>query len=115
MFRPNTNCVIGKTGSVDVYGQRATGKLYKERCAVVTFEIQNIQSSVRADSSASRGAAQEEVANVVVLLSKTTVAAIEDTLTVAGRTLKIATIEPRFNVLGKLDHYRVKCETWSKQ
>lgn len=115
MFRPNKDCIVGKTGAMDVFGQRTTSVLKRERCSIVKFDIQNLQSSVRADSSASRGAAQEEVADILILLTANTVAVIEDTLTVAGRTLKIASMEPQYNILGKLDHYRVKCEMWSAQ
>ena len=113
MFRPNLDCLVSKLSGRDVYGQTLTAKIHRERCSIVTFDIQNLKSSVRADSSASRGAAQEEVAQVVILLTKNTVARIDDTITVAGRTLKIASSEPRFDVNGQLDHHRITCSAWS--
>ena len=60
MFRPNQNCQIQKSsGKTDVYGMPVPGRKVNERLAVIELNLMAVKSSVRADSSASRGNAQE--------------------------------------------------------
>lgn len=110
MFRPNQNCtIIAKTGS-DVYGQPITSVKSRERCAVVRLVNTNQASSVRADTSATRGNAKEVVTDSLILLAKTTQAAFDDLIQVAGMTLRIVSMRPQFNVRGELDHYEATAQ-----
>lgn len=115
MFRANQNCVIlVSSGKNDIYGQPLPSVRVRERCSVVKLDISSIRSTVRADSSASRGNAREIEADAVILLTKNTVAQINDVIEIAGANLRITTRHPRFNVAGELDHIETHCIIWSE-
>lgn len=115
MFRPNLQCKIQlASGKNDVRGQPIPGKLVNERCAIVKLIITNEKSSVRADSSASRGNAQEMEARSVILLPSSTQAQIDDIIIVSGYQLRINGMQPRFDVSGRLDHYEVNATMWGE-
>jgi hypothetical protein len=114
MFRPNQSCTIKvSSGKTDVYGQPLPATSYPERCAVVKLDIKSVKSSIRADSSASRGNAREVESDAVILLSKNTRANIDDIILVAGNTLRIMSKFPRFSVSGVLDHHEITATIWS--
>jgi hypothetical protein len=114
MFRPNLSCVIQKTsGKSDVYGMPLPGEDHKERCSIIKLNVKNARSAVRGELSASHGSARELESDAVLLLTKTTIAAIDDVIVVAGSTFRIASLFPRHNLQGKLDHYQISCTYWS--
>lgn len=114
MFRPNITCHIQKTsGKTDVYGMPVLGAKTIERCAIVQLKIINEKSSVRADTSATRGNARELEVDAKILLAKTTVAAIDDLIVIEGVKYRIASKFPRHNLQGVLDHFEVTCSYWS--
>lgn len=114
MFRPNLTCTISvSSGQTDVYGQPTPSTQVKERCAIVKLNIQNVKSSVRADTSATRGNARELTADSVILLAKNTVANIDDIIEVSGAKLRIMSKFPRHSVAGELDHYEITAAVWS--
>jgi hypothetical protein len=114
MFRPNLTCIISvSSGETDVYGKPMPATRVTERCAIVKLDIKNTKTSVRADTSASRGNARELIADSVILLTKNTVANIDDIIEVSGATLRIASKFPRHNVSGELDHYEITATNWS--
>jgi len=116
MFRPNQNCLIHKTGGkTDVFGMPLPGVRVKERCAVIELNIRNEKSSVRADTSASRGNAREFQADAKFLLTKTTKAEIDDVIEFADEVFRIAQKFPRHDLQGRLDHYEIVCTFWSKE
>lgn len=116
MFRPNLNCRIQlASGKNDVHGQPIPGRYVGERCAIVKLLISNEKSSVRADSSASRGNALEEQATSVILLPITTKAMIDDIIEVANVKLRIMGKHPRFDVAGRLDHFEIHATYWSQK
>lgn len=116
MFRPNLNCRIQlASGKNDVHGQPIPGRFVRERCAVVKLIISNEKSSVRADSSASRGNAMEEEAVSVILLQTITQAKIDDIIEVSGVKLRIVGRQPRYDVNGRLDHYEIHATMWSQK
>jgi len=114
MFRANKNCVIhAASGKTDVYGMPLPGPRYKERCAVVKMNVMSAKSAVRADTSATRGNAQELQTDTVLLLSRTTMARINDNIELMGFQFKVTEIHPRFDLLGDLDHYEIGCTYWT--
>jgi hypothetical protein len=116
MFRPTLPCKIQlASGKNDVRGQPIPGPLVGEKCAVVKLVISNEKSSVRADSSASRGTAQEMEAQSVILLGASTRAQIDDIIIVAGYKLRITGRQPRFDVDMRLDHYEINATMWGKE
>lgn len=114
MFRPNQDCVIhAASGKTDVYGTPVPGVKFNERCNVIKLNIINAKSSVRADTSASRGSARELEADAELLLTKTTIANVDDMVEVCGSKLRIASKLPRYNLQGQLDHFQITCSYWS--
>lgn len=114
MFRPNQNCVIQQvSGKTDVYGMPIPGPKKNERCAVVRLTVKNEKSAVRADTSASRGNAREFQTDAMFLLAKTTLARIDDMLIFGGMEFRVASVFPRHDLQGNLDHYEVTCTFWS--
>jgi hypothetical protein len=112
MFIPNADCIVRKAGSTNVYGEATLGAPIAERCGIVRLHEKVSHTTVRADSSASRGHADEGDANVVVLLAVTTKAGLGDQLEVMGLKVRINDKQPRVSVTGKLDHYEVRGEFW---
>lgn len=113
MFRPNTRCRIQLSAGNDVYGQPLPTTFVNEGCSVGKIFISNEKSSVRADSSASRGNAMELEAVAVILLTPQTRAGIDDIIEIVGRKLRILGVMPRFTVGGVLDHFEAHCGIWS--
>lgn len=116
MFRPNLKCRIQlASGKNDVHGQPIPGKFVNERCAIVKLVISNEKSSVRADSSASRGNAMELEATSVILLQTSSQAKIDDIIALSGVKLRIMARHPRYDVAGRLDHYEIHATMWSQK
>jgi hypothetical protein len=114
MFRPNQVCtIVVASGRTDVYGQPLAATRITERCAVVRLVVTNQPSSVRADSSASRGNAKELVSDSLILLAKTTAANIDDLIDIGGFKFRILSKHPRFAINGNLDHYEITASIWS--
>lgn len=114
MFTPNNNCRIQLASSeTDVHGQPILGRWLTEKCSIVRLPVQSQKTSVRADSSASRGAAQELETNAKILLGARTKASIDDLVKVAGIDLRIVSKEPRYDAGGRLDHYEINLTYWS--
>lgn len=116
MFRANRNCRIQlASGKNDVHGQPLPGRFVNERCAVVKLIVSNEKSSVRADSSASRGNARELEANSVILVGAATAARVDDIIEVSGFRLRIMAMQPRYDTTGRLDHFEIKATMWSQK
>lgn len=113
MFIPNLPCLLRKPGKADVYGYSVAGAGVPERCAVVKIKPESIRTTLRADAGASRGHADEFIISNLILLAKSTTAALDDQLEVIGHKIRIKLLHPRFNVLGQLDHYEVEGEMWA--
>lgn len=112
MFRPNQSCVIRSQSGYDLYGMATMGARKVERCAVVTMKMASEKSSVRADSSGSRGNALEIVADLKILLGPKTTAKHDAIVELHGNQFVVKSIAARFNIAGKLDHYEVLCTYW---
>lgn len=113
MFTPNLDCWITPVSKdANLYGELGKGARKKERCGVVKLRHEIQHSTVRADSSASRGHAEEFTVSNVILLQANTVAVLRSKLEVSGVSMRIMSIFPRYDVSGKLDHYEVQGEVW---
>lgn len=114
MFSPNNFCRIQlASGKSNIYGQPVPGVWVREQCSIVRMPIANEKSSVRADSSASRGNAMELQVDAVILLTTRTRASIDDVVEFAGVKLRVVSKEPRIDAGGRLDHYEIKLTMWS--
>jgi hypothetical protein len=113
MFRPNQPIVLEISAGTDVYGQPKAPTLVQERCAVVSLTARSEKTSVRADSSATRGNANELEADGVILLSPKTAAVIDAVATVAGQRVRIAALTRQFDLAGRPDHLEASVIHWS--
>jgi hypothetical protein len=113
LFKPNLDCNIVQAGGHDGYGQVMPGTSHPERCAIIKLESVEVKSAVRADSSASRGAAMELQAKAHILLEATTVAQLDDIIEVNGLTLRISQRFPRHSLRGVIDHVEIHAVEWS--
>lgn len=112
MFTPNVRCWLRLVGSTNVYGEESLGAKIPELCNVVRLRKSVTHTTVRSDSSATRGHADENEANVIILLSPKTKATLGSQLEVVGVKVRINDLQPRMNMLGQLEHYEVRGEFW---
>lgn len=114
LFIPNQRCVIVKMGDMDVYGQKHVVSRITEECAILRSKSISTKSSVRADSSASRGNARELTADYWMILMPNTQAEIGDLIEFGGLRLKIVFMHPRYSIRGEHDHTEVGCDIWNE-
>lgn len=113
MFQPNVLCTLTRaSGHTDLYGNPMFDRPIPAKCGIVKLVVGDQNVTVRADSSASRGAAQEVVANAVLLFSPVYKPKSDDIVDVVGFRLKITSVFPRHSVNGQLDHYEVRAMAW---
>lgn len=114
MFVPNVKCVITKLGSkFDIHGKQIReGDALSELCAIVKLNGKSEKTSVRADSSASRGAADEMQYDARLLFTKFSKIEIGDKVELLGFVLRVESRFPRLTVHGALDHYQVDLSIW---
>lgn len=116
LFIPNATCTVTRPGGHDRYGQALPGKKTTGvRCAYVKVEPRSMKTTVRADSSASRGNAREVVIEVKVLFHPAFEPKLDDLVevTIRGTTttlkLRAEMVFPRTTVSGRLHHFEVDC------
>lgn len=113
IFQPKNNCVVIANSGTDVYGMPKPGVRKSERCSIVKFIVRNEKSSVRADSSASRGNAMELEADGIFLMAITTSADIDDLIEINQHRMRVMGKHARHNAAGALHHYEIHCTYWS--
>ncbi|MCG5512856.1 hypothetical protein [Ectothiorhodospira shaposhnikovii] len=114
MFTPTAFCKVTRIlPDYDEFGQNRFGVTRTSRCGVVKLSVGQTKTSVRADSSASRGAAREEVADAVLLFRHQEQISLGDKIEVAGVTLRTTGIVIRHDVYGRIDHLEVSCQIWA--
>jgi len=113
VFIPNRIAYIRrKSKTTDMYGQHTYGQKEAIHYALVRYDTVIEDSTVRADSSATRGNIKEFHASGRILVEKRHNPDFGDLVIVEGRVYQIKGVEIRFNVLGKLDHYQCELEKY---
>jgi hypothetical protein len=112
MLNKNAKCQIRRVTEHDMYGQPQLGAAINEDCAIVKLRREMKHTTVRADSSQSRGHGDEFVSTNRVHLDANTIAMLGDQLIVAGVKLKITAMNPQYDVRHGIDHYQVEGELW---
>jgi hypothetical protein len=111
MFRPNLTGTLRAVTGRDVHGRPSWGGKRACAFAIINLDIGALKTSVRADSSASRGSADETAAkNAVILVPPQTAIKIGDLFVFEGASFTVQGLNPRRAVTGKLDHIRVTLE-----
>lgn len=113
MLNSNNTCRIETVSGFNVHGEPTFSAPVTERCAVVKLLRILAKTTVRADSSSSRGHGDEKLSESKILLQGETIADLGDRLTVLSVTLKVVSLVPRQDVSGYIDHYEATCEQWA--
>jgi hypothetical protein len=112
MFIPNTTGLLSRKTGKDQYSQIVYGPAVTVPCAIVHLDAKIEKTPVRADSSASRGNAEEQVSVSKILFPKTVKPADQDKFQISGIALRVMRVEERRDVLGVIDHYEVDLGIW---
>src|SRR5688500_397345 len=107
MFIPNVPCKIQRRTGTSVYGKAQFGPAEPAMCGVVRLEEMSEQTSVRADSSASRGSAMEDKILSRILLPGHVHLKQGDLVMVSGFTMVVQSVWPRFAIDGRQDHWQL--------
>jgi hypothetical protein len=111
MFEPN---VVGKISRVigrDVHARPTFSEPADCPFGIVNLNIGAAKTVVRADSSASRGSADEEMAErAKILIAPYVTVAIGDRFEFDGMTFVIASRHVRRSVMGQVDHFECDLE-----
>ena len=108
MFVPNTTALHSAVTGLDLFGGETYAPEVIIPCAVVSLAPTLQPSSVRADSSNSRGSAQDLVAAARILLPAYILVSEGDKITVHGVNLRVSAKQPRLGVMGNLDHWQIE-------
>jgi len=114
MFVPNTTGVLRRQTGSNIYGEPTYGHPKTVPCGVVRLAIAAEATSVRTDSSASRGAADEPEAVAKILFPANVDISIGDRFEIQTIILRCKKIEPRLAVTGKLDHWECDFDRWEE-
>ena len=106
--RSLVDCLVSRPAGFNGFGQPIVGTPVKTKCAVVKHEIAAQQSTVRADSSSTKGHATEEIANFIGLFPTQYIIKLNDIVELYGVKFKVTSIEAKVSVMGKVDHNEVK-------
>lgn len=115
LLKPNLTVKHRKADGYDEYSQPQYLPEKSIKCRVVKYMRSSVKSSVRADSSATRGRSKELVYDAVVLFDKNSNVEIDDLVVIMNETMRIEQVEPRFNIHGKLDHIEARLNVWQSE
>jgi hypothetical protein len=111
MFQPNLTGRLSSRVNRDQHGRITWGDQIVCPFAIVNLEISDEKTSVRADSSASRGAADERAAvRAVILIGLSPEPRIGDLFSFEGINYMINERHVRRSVTGVIDHYECGME-----
>lgn len=102
-------CTIALRSGSDVYGMPKYSAPVRTVCAVVLLTTKGQHSTVRADSGATRGHADEQVADAILLVGRKQEPTLDSTVSVRGVALRVISVQHRIDVMGRLDHYEIRC------
>jgi hypothetical protein len=91
----------------DSYGKPLLDAPRSVRVGVVRLRFGTAKSSVRADSSASRGRVDESNDESVLLFEPTVAPRQGEVVEWNGARLRVVRVEPRYTLSGELAHYQV--------
>jgi hypothetical protein len=114
VFLPNTTGYLARKTGKDIYAQDSYATPVPVPCAVVHLVTSIKATPVRADYSASRGAAEEEVSKSMILFPANVPIADEDKFTISGVDLRVISVQERRDIVGAIDHYQVELGIWQR-
>lgn len=111
-MRPRIPCTVAPTVGFDKFGQEQLGNAVSTKCTIISLSLKTGPTSVRTDSSASRGSSQEKTSEARILLAPG-LASMNAKVEVSGRSLRIMAIDPRYTMGGTHDHDEVDLVVWA--
>lgn len=114
LFTPNLVCQVRTPNGKSAYGEETLGTPTLVPCAIIYLRNAIRESSVRADSSSSRGAAREKVIEAKLLTVASAAIKLDDQIEIAGYKLRVSSVFPRHDLNGVLDHYEIEATVWGK-
>ncbi len=113
MFAPNVIGMLSRIVSRDVHGRATFSTPSECPFGIVNLNVGAEKTVVRADSSASRGSADEVSTKAAkILVPPFVTIAIGDKFEFQGMTFKIASTHYRVSILGQVDHIECDMEMW---
>lgn len=115
MFLPNLILNITRKKGFTEDGEETFYDPIQVKGSIINLRNRLDRSSVRADSSASRGRAEQYEADVRLLIVAGADVERDDLVTVdawPGKKYQVSEVFPRFNLQGKIDHLQVDCVIW---
>lgn len=103
----NTEAVYRARLDRDVYGQDTYAADKRIMIAVIELRRKEVQSDLRADSSASIGRLRETYIEGKLLLTPDIVPNEHDVIVTMGNTVKITSVFERRDLMGNLSHWEV--------
>lgn len=103
------------TGDFDASGDRLLGQPFNTFVAVLGLTLSATPTNLGSSTSglsASRGSAWENSASTRFLFYPNVSINIGDRIDVAGMTLRVASVFPRYDIDGVLDHLQVDATPW---
>lgn len=111
MFQPNLTGRIFSLEGRDVHGRETWGAARDCPFAIVNMDIAAMKTSVRADSSASRGSADQTIAERArILVPAVITPVIGDLFEFDGEIFVIAAVHSRRTTFGRTDHHECDLE-----
>lgn len=108
MFRPNRTGKLYSWTGRDKHAREIFDEPKTIPLAIVKLKPLIHATTVRADSSASRGTADEIRVNGKILVPPHVSIKIDDRIELDGEIYRVLIVEPRYAVIGgRLDHYEV--------
>lgn len=104
---PSVPAIHRQQGGYDISGQPVLSGPMPIQVAIVEFNRNSVKTSVRADSSASRGRAEESTIVGTVLVLPNVKIDTGDLINVEGQNCEVASVIPRRNLQGVLCHYEI--------
>ncbi|AGC36051.1 hypothetical protein B7L88_gp007 [Rhizobium phage RHEph10] len=109
MFTPNFLGTFQQVTGRNLDGEETYSDPLPLQLSVVRLAARSEKTSVRSDSSASRGQADQLTADAVIL-TKNEALRVDDLVQVMDFKLRVVGHHPRLSVFGILDHYEIALE-----
>jgi hypothetical protein len=113
MFIPNNTGTYKVQLGYDLYGRATYGQAKPVRIGIVRLEQDSDPSTVRADSSASRGTATETTITARILVPADVQLKEGDLLFFSAFSMTVQSVRPRHAMSGKLDHWQLDLTSWA--
>lgn len=107
MFRPNTSCDHLRRLGRDLHAREVFADAVTIPIAIISLENRIQVTTVRADSSASRGSAEEGIAQARILVSPKLAISVDDRVVIDAITYRVIATHVRRTVFGVKDHIEV--------